>query len=130
MNAHFLKRLGYFLFGLSLGIVFLAFFLKKKADESGVYFCYLPNCRTLKDIRSKPFYYSEEVREMLVSKQLDTLEIKGFLRDGDVDFGASDTKSRPCKTYVIEGMIKGDPAVMQVENCPKKATLKSLVISP
>ena len=31
----FLKRLGYFLVGLSLGLIFLAFFLRKKTDETG-----------------------------------------------------------------------------------------------
>jgi len=51
----FIKRLGWYLVGVSIGLVFLAFILKKKSGEEGIDFCYLPNCRVLKDIRSKTF---------------------------------------------------------------------------
>ena len=61
----FLKRLGFYMIGLAIGIVFLAFFLKKKSEETGTEFCYFPNCRTLKDIRSKPLSYSDEIEAKL-----------------------------------------------------------------
>ncbi|MFS4455527.1 DUF4258 domain-containing protein [Maribacter sp. 2304DJ31-5] len=125
----FLKRLGFYLFGLSIGIVFLAFFLKKKSDETGVSFCYLPNCRTLKDIRSKPFFYAEDVQGLLTNKTLDTVDIKLFLTKGDVDFSKSDTKSRPCKTYIITGTLQNKEAVVQVKNCPEKAILEKVTYS-
>ncbi len=123
----FLKRLGYFLVGLSFGLVFLAFFLKKKSDETGVTFCYLPNCRTLKDIRSKPLTYSDEINVLISNKTLDSTIINAFLFDGDVDFGQSDTKSRPCKTYYIEGEVNDKEAVLKVLNCPSKARVESIV---
>lgn len=112
--------------GLSIGIVFLTFFFKKKSEETGVSFCYLPNCRTLKDIRSKAFVYAPDIQDMLKEQILDTLAIKLFLTDGDVDFGASDTKSAPCKTYLIEGVLNDKEAIMQVRNCPDTATLQSI----
>lgn len=116
----FLKRLGFFLVGLSIGIVFLTMFLKKKSDETGVSFCYLPNCRTLKDFRSKPLYYSADIRKMIQEQQLDSVDITNFFSDGDVDFGNSDTKSKPCKTYLVEGTVKGKQAVLTVRNCMDK----------
>ena len=122
----FLKRLGFYLFGLAIGIVFLAMFLKKKSAETGVYFCYLPNCRTLKDIRSKPFYYSDEVKEQMNSKAIDTTAIRDFFVDGDIDFGNSDTKSSPCKTYLIEGILLEKEAVVTLRNCKEKAILESI----
>ncbi len=122
----FIKRLGYFLVGLSLGLVFLAFFLKKKSDETGVSFCYLPNCRVLKDLRSKPMYYSEDISAMLNSNELDTLAIKQFLTEGDVDFGSSDTKSKPCKTYIIAGEVAKKSLQMKVRNCPERITIESI----
>ena len=125
----FIKRLGYFLVGLSIGIVFLTFFFKKKSEETGVSFCYLPNCRTLKDIRSKPFVYAPEIQQMLMGQLLDTVDIKAFLTDGDVDFGASDTKSSPCKTYIVEGYLQERPATMHVRNCREQATLEKLVFT-
>lgn len=122
----FLKRLGFFLFGLAIGLIFLAFFLKKKSDETGVEFCYFPNCRTLKDIRSKPLSYSDAVSKMIAGGELDSMGITHILSKGEVDFGKSDTKTKDCKTYIIIGEVKGIEAVMKVKNCPEKAIVESI----
>lgn len=113
----FIKRLGFFLVGLSIGLVFLAFFLKRKAEGTGTEFCYFPNCRVLKELRSKPLGYSPGIREQMAAGQLDSLAISGFLNDGDVDFGRSKTKTKPCTIYFIEGDYQGQQAVLQVQNC-------------
>lgn len=122
----FLKRLGFFLFGLSIGLVFLTVFLKKKSEETGTQFCYFPNCRTLKDIRSKPLSYSHAIDQLVQNNQLDSLDIKGFLQNGEVDFGRSETKTTPCKTYYIEGTVDEKSATLKVKNCPDKAVVESL----
>jgi hypothetical protein len=123
----FIKRLGFYLFGISIGIIFLAFFFKKKTEDTGVYFCYFPNCRTLKDIRSKPMYYSDEVSTQLLNKQIDSTDIVSLLTRGDVNFGNSDTKSVPCKTYLVEGIVNNKEVIATVKNCRKKATIQSIV---
>ena len=123
----FIKRLGFYLFGVSIGVLFLAFFFKKKTEDTGVYFCYFPNCRTLKDIRSKPMQYSDAVDEQLRNKELDTLDIVDLLTNGDVDFGRSETKTTPCKTYIVEGVVKDMEMIATVRNCSKKAVLESIV---
>ncbi len=122
----FLKRLGFYLFGLAIGLIFLAVFFRNKSEELGVEFCYFPNCRTLKDIRAKPLDYSNEVNELLLAKQLDSTNIAFFLREGKVDFKGSDTKSTPCKSYIIEAEINDKPAVMTVKNCPDKAVIENV----
>lgn len=122
----FIKRLGFYLFGMSIGLVFLAMFFKKKSAETGVYFCYLPNCRTLKDIRSKPFYYSDEVQDMMADKTIDTVAIRYILTEGDVDFSSSDTKSANCKTYIIEGAYAEKELTLQVKNCKDKAIVETI----
>ena len=53
-----LRKLGLFLIGLSIGAVITFFFFQKK----GVEFCYLPNCRVLKDLRNKPIELSPEIQ--------------------------------------------------------------------
>lgn len=121
-----LKRLGYFLVGLSIGIVFLTVFLKNKSEETGTEFCYMPNCRVLKDIKSKPFTFSGEVADLIRTDQIDTLDIKSFLDDATVDFGQSDTKSSPCKTYIIEGKLKGTSSLLKFKNCREKVILESI----
>lgn len=123
----FIKRLGFYLFGLSIGLVFLTIFLKKKSETTGVEFCYLPNCRTLKDIRSKQFSYSPEVQILLANQQIDSTQIAFFLKEGDVDFNKSNTKSSACKTYVIEGTLKGKPSTMKVRNCQDTAEFETIV---
>lgn len=122
----FLKRLGFYLIGLSIGIVFLTIFFKKKAEETGVTFCYFPNCRTLKDIRSKQLSYSEDIQAMLQQQLIDTMAIADFLLDGDVDFGKSNTSSAPCKTYYIQGTLKGKDAELKIRNCENKAIVESI----
>lgn len=123
----FLKRLGFFLFGLSIGIVFLVFFFKNKAKETGTEFCYLPNCRVLKDLRSKSYSYSDEITAMLASGEIDSLEIKAFFINGDVDFKNSNTKSEPCKTYLIdqETKEKGQQTLV-VTNCPTNISIEKI----
>lgn len=123
----FLKRLGFYLVGLSIGIVFLTLFLKKKTEETGTEFCYFPNCRTLKDVRSKEISYSDEINRMLANNTLDSLDIERFLNDGEVDFGRSDTESTPCKTYFVEGSVKEKEAVLKLRNCQEKVVLEEIV---
>jgi len=124
----FIKRLGWYLVGLSIGIVFLTFFLKKKSEETGAEFCYFPNCRVLKDLRSKPLSYSDEIKVLFANKTLDSTAIAYFLKDGDIDFKNSDTKSTPCKTYKIEGYLKEKEAVLTVTNCNSKVVVEKLNI--
>jgi hypothetical protein len=115
----FLKRLGYFLVGLSIGLIFLAIFLKKKTDETGTEFCYLPNCRVLKELRSKPLRI-----DPALGKSTDSLLIQYLLREGDVDFGQSDTRAEPCKIYRISGSMDERSLNVTVENCDSFVLLK------
>ncbi|MEZ4811013.1 MAG: DUF4258 domain-containing protein [Allomuricauda sp.] len=118
----FLRRLGWYLVGLSIGIVFLVFFLKKKSGENGIEFCYFPNCRVLKDMRSKPLVFGEE----LPMEYRDTLFIQSFLTEGHIDFGKSDTHSEPCKTYYVGNQIKERSYILEILNCPDKILLMSI----
>ncbi|WP_411030849.1 DUF4258 domain-containing protein [Spongiimicrobium sp. 3-5] len=122
----FLKRLGFYLFGLAIGLIFLAFFFKKKSEETGVEFCYLPNCRVLKDLRSKPWEYSKTVEQLLNAQTLDSTDIAYFLKEGDIDFNLSDTEAKPCKTYIIESEIGDKNAVLQVKNCLENIVIEEV----
>ncbi|UJH67221.1 DUF4258 domain-containing protein [Allomuricauda sp. SCSIO 65647] len=122
----FLKRLGWYLVGLSIGMVFLVFFLKKKTQETGLDFCYLPNCRVLKDLRSKTFTLSEEVESQLLANELDSVALQSFLKDGDIDFKRSDTRSSPCKIYYIAKEVNDTPYTLVVESCEETAMAQGL----
>ncbi len=113
----FLKRLGFYLIGLALGLVFLTFVLKKKTAQTGTEFCYFPNCRVLKDLRSKPIVFSDSLDALIAERELDSAEIHYFLREGSIDFSKSDTRSKPCTSYLIESELKGREANMHIDNC-------------
>lgn len=120
--------MGFYLIGLTIGIVFLSVFLKKKTEVTGSEFCYFPNCRTLKDIRSKEITYSGAIDLLLREKKLDSVDIADFLNNGNVDFGKSDTKSTPCKTYFIEARLRDDRnATLKVTNCTDTCVLEDVV---
>jgi hypothetical protein len=114
----FLKRLGYFLIGLSLGLIFLAIFLRKKTEETGTEFCYLPNCRVLKDLRSKPL---EVDSSMAVAP--DSLFLQYLLKEGKVDFKHSDTRATPCKTYRVSATRGEKTLRVTLQNCESKTVL-------
>jgi len=72
-----LKRIGYYLGGFSLGLIILAFFFKKKEVE----FCYAPNCRVLKYIRSTAITYPENILVNIDSSSIQAILKKGVLAE-------------------------------------------------
>ncbi|WP_108425579.1 hypothetical protein [Flagellimonas amoyensis] len=120
----FLRRLGWYLVGLSIGIVFLVFFLKKKSGGEGMDFCYFPNCRVLKDMRSKPISFGDAVPEAY----RDTLMVKSILADGNVDFRKSDTKAEPCKVYYVSKKIADRNMELQIRNCQEGLIIQNTAL--
>jgi hypothetical protein len=120
-------RLAYYLFGLLLGLFFVIYFLGAKAESRGVEFCYLPNCRVLKDIRSKSFEYSPEAKQTLEEGWVTLEDIKTSMRYGDVDFSKSKKKSARGLIYVIEGKTShNEEIILTIANSTSRATLESI----
>lgn len=113
-------RFGFFFGGFSIGLVFLMFFLSGKKTSCA----YGPDARVLKNIQIKSIRYSESVQEQLNSNIIDTLTLHSIFKGADVNFGESDTKSVPCKTYRVVGEVYE----MDVENCDRIATIKTLFV--
>ena len=117
-----IHRLGYYLLGLAIGLVFLAFFLKGKDTSCD----YSPNARVKKNIRIKEKVLSEEVQTLLDNKQIDTSYIQYILHKGSVDFSESNTNLDVCNIYVITAEKDDKNLLMKVENCPEKAIILAL----
>jgi hypothetical protein len=123
----FYQRLAFYLIGLLIGVVFIVYFLGAKAESRGVSFCYLPNCRVLKDIRSKPFHYSEAASKVLAESWIDSIDVKNTLTYGDVDFSKSNIKEGAGKLYIIEGKtMQQVPITLEVVNYSEKVVLKDI----
>lgn len=122
----FSHRLAYYLFGFLIGGLFLKFVLDYTGGK-GMDFTYLPNARVLKNIRNKPFEYSEKASSTLAETWIDTIDIKNTLTYGDVDFDKSNIKYENGKLYCIEGnTIKNQPIILTVINYSGKAVLKEI----
>lgn len=101
------RRIIWYLLGVGLGSVLVVFILKQKNGGKNLEYCYLPNCRVLKELRSKPLVLTDAV------KVSDTTGISAALEDGDIQFGRSFPRLEPCGEYWIEWEQKE----MQVSNC-------------
>jgi hypothetical protein len=120
----FIHRLGYYLGGFSIGLIFLAFFLSGKRASCD----YGPDARVLKNIGLKQLQFDERVEDMLNSKTIDSTTISLILKQGDVNFSESNTKLETCKIYVIEKTVEDKEIALTVENCEKIATIKNISI--
>ncbi|MCR9182769.1 MAG: hypothetical protein NXH73_07570 [Flavobacteriaceae bacterium] len=115
----FIHRLAYYLFGFSIGLIFLFFFLSKKEASCD----YSPNARVKKNIRIKPKIYSEAVLSKIQENALDTSMVSVLLNKGKVDFSESNTNLDVCNIYTITGMVDNKKLKLKVENCPEEAII-------
>lgn len=119
----FYQRFAYYIFGFIIGMFFLFMILNGK-DTSCSYF---PNARVLKDLRNKPFHYSDIAKEKLNQKWADTSDIRKTLTFGDVDFDKSNIKEGGGKLYTIEGKNSKDENItIEVINYSDKVLLKDI----
>ena len=106
----FLKRLLYYLFGFSIGLIFLFYFMGKKDAK----FNYSPNKRVLADIDKKNWVLGEDIDTLLL--------IKGkLIRDFKVDFSRSDVELDSCKIYILKSKLITEKSYYKVKNCSKSA---------
>lgn len=119
----FSQRLAYYLLGLFIGGLFVYIFLDAKDTQ----FCYLPNCRVLKDLRSKPLTISDKAQIKFDEALINMNDVKMCLTYGDVDFDKSNVKEGNGKLYVIEGQnSKKEPITVEMINFSEKVTIKDV----
>lgn len=124
MNSSLLRRVGFYLAGLAIGMVLFAFLIRGRGVKCE--FNYLPNARTLSNIRMKARQFSPEIRQLIDNKEIDTTEISNILEFGDVDFSRSKVKVDSCKLYIIEGMLRNKEIELSVLNCDSTAIIQKI----
>lgn len=117
-------RLAYFLFGLMLGTFVVLFIFKSRGQD----FCYLPNCRVLKDIRAKKLVFSDGAKSTFNEGWVNQTDVENTFTYGDVDFSKSKTPYKEGgKIYVVEGRnTKNEPITVEVVNGETKALVLSI----
>ena len=111
------KRLLFYFFGFTIGLIFLFFFVNKKEAT----FNYSPNKRVLADIQKK---------EWIFVSINDSSEIKktNIINNFKVDFSKSNVELDSCKIYILESKNQEDKLYYKIENCSRKATFKNLYL--
>ena len=123
----FKSRLAYYILGLFIGGLFLKFVLDYTGGK-GMDFTYLPNARVLKNIRNKPFDYSDDAKQKIQSKLISIEDIKYILTEGDVDFDLSKKPIQGGKLYIINGETKNNVSfTLEIINKEEKALLKDII---
>ena len=120
-----LKRIGYYLVGLSLGSVAVYFFWQKK-DAT---FDYGMDARTLKTIRIKKRLFTEVAKNSMVKHNIDTLNVSTILYTGDVDFGKGKPRQKPCAEYYITGKRELKNVSLYVKRCDSTATIEKVIVN-
>ena len=103
-------RLGFYLVGFSIGLIFLSVILKGKKTSCN----YGPNDRVISNLSKK-----EWKQQKKVNSAFDSIVFQQFLKKASVDFGKSDTQKDSCKVYFIKGYWEEIPISLLVENCEK-----------
>ncbi|WP_299060890.1 DUF4258 domain-containing protein [uncultured Polaribacter sp.] len=119
-----IKRIGYYLVGLSLGCIGVYFFWQKKQAT----FDYGMDSRTLKSIRIKKRLFSEDATNAMQKFDIDTLKIKTILYTGDVDFGKGNPRQKPCAEYFITGSKELENISLLVKRCDSTATIQKIIV--
>jgi len=114
-------RLAYYLFGFMIGGFLMYYIFAAKGAD----FCYLPNCRVLKNIREKGLTISPEAQKTLKAGWVSQEDVDNTVLYGNVDFGKSKKPQKGGgKLYIIEGKnLKNEPITIEVVNFEDKAIL-------
>ena len=105
-----LYRLGFYLLGFSIGLIFLTVILKGKKTSCN----YGPNDRVVTNLSKKVWKPQNKV-----TTAFDSLAFRDFLNKASIDFRKSNTQKDSCKTYFISGYWNSKPISIEVENCEK-----------
>ncbi|CAL2102958.1 conserved protein of unknown function [Tenacibaculum sp. 190130A14a] len=119
-----LKRIGYYLIGVALGSIGVAYFWKQK----DVSFDYGMDARTLKTIRIKKRLFSKDAKAVMQSNQIDTATISVLLKNADVDFSKSKPRQKPCAEYYVTGKGTLEKIHLYVIRCDSTATIDKVYV--
>ena len=109
-------------FGFVIGLVLVFFFLGGKKSSCN----WMPNDRILNIIAQKKISFHDDVKQLMVSTAIDSLDLMMILKNGDIDFSKSQVKNEPCRNYWIQGNQKQKDMVITVELCDSLAVVRSL----
>ena len=112
-------RLGYYLVGFSVGIIFLTFIFSGKKTSCN----YSPSARVKKDLEKKDIFIAEYLKKRYPF--LNDSLVKNYIRNGEIDFSKSNTKLDSCRTYFFN-LKNENISNFEVANCSRIIKLKKV----
>ena len=86
------------------------------------------DARTLKTIRIRAKIYSPEAIAVLRKNNLDSLTVNAILKRGDVNFGKSKPRIKPCPEYLITGKDSLKNIQLYIKRCDSTATIQKVTV--
>jgi len=114
-----LYRLGYYLTGFSLGLIFLAFVFNGKKTSCN----YGPSARVKNNLLLKQIQLSPQLKDKY--PELNDSLLRNYISQGNVNFSKSKTRLDSCRIYHLDLESK-EKAFIQISNCQKKAIIVNL----
>ena len=119
-----IKRFGIYLIGVALGSLIVMFFWNKKE----VSFDYGMDARVLKTIRVRTQHFSETAKNSMQRFNIDTAQVSAILKNGDVNFGKSKARIKPCPEYHITGKDSLQNIHLYIKRCDSIATIQKVIV--
>ena len=113
-----LYRLGFYLMGFCIGLIFLMIVLKGKKTSCN----YGPNDRVINNLSKKIWK-----KQNKTTSAFDSIAFKRFLDKANVDFGKSETQKDSCKIYFMNGYWREKPISLTLENCENTVEVISII---
>ena len=115
----FLYRLGYYLAGFSVGIVFLIFVFSGKKTSCN----YGPSSRVKSNLFQKVIKFDPTLENQYPNINDSLLRL--YIKKGTIDFSKSETKLDSCSVYHIK-LENFDNSYLKIKNCDKYADIISI----
>lgn len=118
----FYKKLFFFGIGIALGLLMVLFLFGGRDIQCA----YFPNDRVLYDFRKKQPIFEGAAQQQATELQIDSLALHQILHNSKVLFKQSNSRQKPCGTYVLEWERPSNEMLqIAVENCDSTLIFKS-----
>ena len=107
-----LYRIGYYLIGFSVGLIFLTFVFSGKKTSCN----YSPTARVKSNLLQKKFKLSFKLQNQY--PQINDSVLRKYIEEGNIDFSRSETQLDSCRIYHID-FENNENFFLKVSNCEK-----------
>ncbi|MBN8703151.1 MAG: DUF4258 domain-containing protein [Bacteroidetes bacterium] len=118
----FLKRLGFYAFGVVLGIFTVSFLFKGRSG------CKLPATLKLEELQSQKIEYSKHATCRMNCRNISKNTVKELLQKGSINYKKSEVQNKPCPKYAVEGTTAQNQHVrIIVADCDSISTIVTAI---